>query len=138
MEALATNMRAQDRVECEAVMGLSPYEALAETVRNADWAYAAEVDGEVVTIFGLTTHDAFGGRAAPWMLSAYGIEKHAREILVHARGFLSRMKGESETLANVVHADNASAIRFLTWCGFAFGDAVTLDGEPFRRFEMMN
>lgn len=134
LDALAANMRPMDVLECRLIAGKAPREALQDCVDSAAWALAADVGGEIVCCFGLSEATFFGDEAHPWMLCANGIERHARTVLVCARRFVAQMQRETETLCNIVHAHNRSAIRFLKWCGFAFGDQMTIKGEPFLNF----
>lgn len=136
LDQLAQTMRPMDVKECDLILGLSPREALAECVGDAQWCSLAEVDGKPVCIFGLSQGSFLGEEAHPWMLCAEGIEAHARALLICAPRFLGEMLQSAETLSNVVHAHNRSAIRFLKWLGFSFGDEIAVKGEPFLHFEM--
>jgi hypothetical protein len=135
LDDLAARMREMDRKECELVAGLAPREALQQCVDGGEAATVAEVDGKVACIFGWTPASFLGADGYPWMLCADGIEKHARILLTCAPRFLGEMQGECERLSNVVHAHNRSAIRFLAWCGFSFGEMLEVKGEPFIHFE---
>lgn len=136
LDALAATMRAFDRLECEIVCGLSPREALDHSVEGAAWSSVMEIGGEVVCVFGVTDDDFLGGGdASPWMLCADGIERHARTVLTLTPRFYRQMQQGRERLHNIVHAHNRSAIRFIKWCGFTFGDEVTVKGAPFLPFE---
>lgn len=134
LDVLAAHMRPMDALECRLAGRREPREALEEGVSSASWVRVAEIDGEVICCFGLTEVSFLGEEAHPWMLCASGIEKHARVVLTCAKRFLAQMQEESERLSNVVHAHNRSAIRFLKWCGFAFGEKMTIKGEPFLEF----
>lgn len=136
IDYLAENMREMDVRECRLVGGSSPREALAEGVKGSLWAYVAEIDGKPVCLFGVASDGLLGDEGAPWMLSVEGIERHARTLLVCAPRFVRSMTETFERLANVVHADNRSAIRFLKWCGFEFGEVLIFGGERFFVFEM--
>lgn len=134
---LARTMRPIDALECRCVGGHEPEEALEEAVSASLWCYAAEVAGDVACMFGVAPGSLLDDEAAPWLLSADGIERHGRQVLAHARPFIERMRGDYERLYNVVHADNRAAIRFLRWGGFSFlDDALCYGGEPFWGFEM--
>lgn len=135
LDALAREMRAIDRKECELVAGLPPREALEECVSGAANATVAEVDGRVVCVFGYSEASFLGGDGYPWMLCGEGIERHARTLLTCAPRFVGEMQAQCERLSNVVHAHNRAAIRFLKWCGFSFGESLTVKGEPFLHFE---
>lgn len=134
LDVLAATMRPMDVLECKLAGRREPREALEEGVANAAWVRVAEIDGEIVCCFGLTENSFLGDDGHPWMLCACGIERHARVVLICARRFLTQMQEETERLSNVVHAHNRSAIRFLKWCGFAFGEQLTIGGEPFLEF----
>lgn len=136
LDYLAEHMREMDRRECDVIGEASPRDVLDQCVRDADWAYVAEIDGKPVCVFGMTTQDVFGAVAAPWFLAAEGIERHAKVLLQLTPGYISRMRGSSERLFNLVHAHNRSAIRYLKWCGFTMGERIEMKGEPFILFEM--
>lgn len=136
LDYLAANMREMDRLECRIVGGHAPREALMDGVASSVWSLVAEVEGRVVCVFGVAPSDLLGDEAAPWMLCADGIEHNARAMLACSGRFLGEMRGQFETLANVVHADNRSAIRYLKWCGFKFGEPFQIEGEAFLPFEM--
>lgn len=136
LDYVARHMRPMDVLECRVIGGHAPREALDEGVAASAWSFAAEVDGETVCIFGVATDGLMSEDAAPWLLAIGGIERHAKALLVGTKAYLGRMQGEYETLSNAVHADNRSAIRYLKWCGFSFGETFDVDGEPFLPFEM--
>lgn len=134
LDALAASMRPMDVKECDLIAGCAPREALAQCVANAEWSTVALIDGAPVCVFGLSEASFLGGDAYPWMLCTKGIERHARTLLTCAPRFLGEMQAQSERLSNVVHGHNHSAIRFLRWCGFSFGEVFEVKGEPFLRF----
>ena len=135
LDSLAADMRPLDVKECEIVAGLAPREALQEAVNVCENATAVEVEGKVICIFGCSEGSFLGNDGHPWMLSCDGIERYFRVVLTCAPRFFGEMTQTFEHLSNVVHADNHSAIRFLRWCGFSFGDLIEIKGEPFIHFE---
>lgn len=135
IEELAANMRALDRKECEIVTGLAPREALKQSVAESANALAAVIDGQVISIFGHSDASFLGEERYPWMISMTGIERYAREVIEGAPIMFEAMKGGAERLHNIVHADNRTAIRFIGWLGFSFGERFDLNGEPFLPFE---
>lgn len=135
LDFVAAHMRPLDVKECRIVAGLDPREALEEAVNICDTALAVDVDGTVIAIFGCSEGSFLGNDGHPWMLSIEGIERYARIVLTCAPRFFAEMQRAFEHLSNVVHADNLSAIRFLRWCGFSFGNLIEIKGEPFIHFE---
>lgn len=136
LDYLAEHMRAMDAKECMLVGGASPRQALEQGLEHSLWAYVAEIAGKPVALFGVAPDGLLGDEASPWMLCVEGIERHARALLICAPRFIRAMSEGFERLINVVHADNRSAIRFLKWCGFVFGEPVEIAGEMFLPFEM--
>jgi ribosomal protein S18 acetylase RimI-like enzyme len=134
---LAQSMRAIDRVECVAVSGLAPRAALEMSMASADWSIAAEESGKVWCIFGVSPGDFLADEGHPWMLAAEGIERHpsaARALLELGRYWVQSMR--YSLLSNLVHRDNAAAIRWLRRLGFEFGRSEARGGEPFVWFWM--
>lgn len=136
LRTVAADMRPSDRLECLCISGTAPLEALRASVSDSLWVLAGEVDGEVQCIFGLAPHSMLGEEASPWMLCRKGIERHARLIVRYAPLHLERMLADYPLLSNFVHAGNRTAIRFLKWCGFEFGEAREFSGEAFLPFSM--
>lgn len=86
-------------------------------------------------MFGVTPKTLLGDIASPWMLNAQGVERYSRYIVRYSRGYVEAMLEEFRRLENWVHAENATAIRWLQWCGFEFGPVVNMaSGEPFKMF----
>lgn len=134
LDALSKSMRPIDAFECKLVLGLEPRDALEACVTDSISASAAIIDGRVVCVFGYS-ESFLGEEAYPWLLCADGIERHARTMLTCAPRFLGEMGRPGQRLANIVHAHNRSAIRFLRWLGFRFGAEIMVKGEPFLPFE---
>lgn len=135
LDALAASMRPMDVKECAIVSGQEPRAALDTCVESAAWCLVMEVGGEVACLFGVTDEGFLSDEGQPWMLCAEGMERHARIVLTLTPRFFAHMKEGRERLYNIVHAHNRSAIRYLRWCGFTFGEEFTLRGEPFLPFE---
>lgn len=135
LDYLAENMREPDRLECRVVGGVEPREGLTECVEQSLWSYVVEVEGKPIAVFGVAPHDLLGDVGSPWLLSAEGIERNARVVMSVSQRFKALMQAQFETLSNIVHAHNRSAIRYLKWCGFKFGETIQVKGEPFIAFE---
>lgn len=134
LDFLAENMREHDVLECRLVGNVGPREALKQGAEGALWAYVALVKDEPIALFGVTPDGLLSDDASPWLLSIKGIERHAKVVMTCAPRFVAAMHESFERLSNVVHADNRSAIRFLKWCGFEFGETVEIGGAPFLPF----
>jgi hypothetical protein len=118
---IALNMRAVDRIECEA-LGRSPKEALRFSLRTSLHAMTAVEDDETpVAMFGIYPLDAIGGSAIPWFLGTDRVFMHPRELLCSGRRILDWWRSKFPHLENIVAVENEAAIRLLTHWGAEVG-----------------
>jgi stage V sporulation protein SpoVS len=138
-QALAANLRDQDREECRAA-GVGSVEAAVEDgIARSTLCWTARLDGELVCVFGV----APGGTVlAPvgivWMLGTPLVARHRRTLQRLTPGYIQQMLGAFPHLVNRVHARNTLAVRWLKRMGFVLhpAEAVPPYGEPFHLFEM--
>jgi hypothetical protein len=137
--ARALVLREGDALEV-AALGLSPQQALQQSLARSMWAEAYLVDGpqghEVAAIVGLCRASLLAGPGVPWLLTGPACERHAKTFLRESRRQLARMRGSCLPLVNFVHADYRRAIRWLEWLGFTLEPSQLLNGAPFRRFTL--
>jgi hypothetical protein len=78
---------------------------------------------QLVCLFGVTPNA--DGPAVPWMLCTSTIAEVPRRSMAEvSAGVVQAWKREHDALANLVHRENARALRFLRWLGF------TIDTRP--------
>lgn len=131
---LAANMRAIDQLECAVAHGHSPLEALESSIDHSAWTKVCEVDGDVQCLFGVGAFSLLSDDGTPWFLGRAGVERHARQFVLHSKRYVEEMHADYERLANIVHADNALSIRWLKWLGFQFDEGVCVRGHTFLPF----
>ena len=122
-EELAAGMRADDRSETALWAGLSPSEAASRSVALSDAAFSARLGGALLCVFGASLLSLVGREALVWMLCTGLPERRPRAFLSACRdGFrlLAAAVPEAETFTNHAWAGNASALRWLPWCGAWF------------------
>jgi hypothetical protein len=109
----------------------------AARVDRSSLCWTALVDGRPEAMLGLEIRSAIEGIGTPWMLATDAAYAHARYLIRMGPAILSVMRDSSPRLSNVVHADNARALRIIRHWGFDVGSEVTMiGGYPFLRFEM--
>lgn len=136
IDALLPRLRPVDRLELDCMMPENQRAGLIRMAERARRARAAYIDGEIVGIFGVSAQGVLSSTGCPWMLATPLIERHdvKREFIAGSRVVLGWLAQDFARLWNVVSVENRAAIRWLGWLGFAFGDVVDVNGQPFRYF----
>lgn len=116
---IAADIRDADRKEMLA-LGTTVEDALAEGLAHSDLAMTGLLDGVPVCMFGVSPLNIILGRGTPWMLATNRLEIAQVAFLRACRPVVKWMRESYPNLANVVHANNATAIRWLRWLGFRF------------------
>lgn len=131
---IASRMREIDRREC-AIMGHTPKEALRLSLRASTYAWTAKVDGRPEAMFGVSTVSLLTGEGSPWLLLTTDAMRHARALLVEGRSYSDLIQSAFPVLANNLHAENSTAIRWLERLGYRVGEVFDMGGHPMRPFE---
>lgn len=137
IDALAANLRQQDRDELDAAGYTDHHAVIAHSVARSDWALTALIDGQAACIFGVAP---MGGlldpRGVPWMLGTPLVPANRRALARLAPGYIRKMLQAYPHLINHVHARNTVAIGWLRRVGFTFGTPHAIGAEQFIPFEM--
>ncbi len=135
-EWLAPRLRATDRAEVQAALGLPPEVALPISLRASSMAVTALVRGEPGAIFGICPANLLAGEGLVWMLGSDEVERQARAMLREAPQWLALIGDGYRLLRNHVDARNTRAVRWLRRMGVAIGQAVPFGvaGLPFHPF----
>lgn len=126
------NARMQDRIEFEAIRGLTVEQELRDSVARSDSPRAYVVNGRVVAMFGdIQLDDQVG---VPWLISTTEIAKHRRAFLIECDREVAAMRQRHKVLINYTDARYVKALRWLQWLGFHMHAAVPygINGELFH------
>lgn len=133
---IATRMRAEDRLECEA-HGHTPKQALRAGLMTSADVWTAKVDGSAHAMFGLVVRSAIGGLGTPWFLGTNEVWRHPRLMMRAGLVIVDRWTDSTPTLENLVSAANHRAIRLLRYWGFDIGSELQMiGGHPFLTFRL--
>lgn len=138
-DALLSNLREQDRIELEALMGPgAERETLQKAMRDSSLMWVGTVDGEVACMFGVVPVSLLGGQGVPWLLGTPLIDKNRGAFIKRNRAYIARMLDACPHLVNIVDARNIKSIAWLKRMGFVIHDARPWgrSGEPFHLFTM--
>lgn len=131
---LATNMRAIDRLEAEA-MGRTPKDALRIGLRTSLSSYTALEDGKPAAMMGVVSTSLLGARGLVWMLGTDGVFRHGRELVTIGPRIIGHWLETFAVLENVIATQNHRAIRLLVkWGAIVGGEVQTMRGVEFVPF----
>lgn len=126
----------EDRMECMAMMGMTPREAVLHSLKNSERSYSVLDDDKLVCIFGACRHSALSHSASIWMLATSRIKKYP---MISARAILDSLSmvtfGYSK-VDNHVDARNIKMVNLLKMAGFKVEDPAPFGvlGRPFHYF----
>lgn len=133
---LAAGLRAADRAELDAWGWPDHCNAIEVSVSSSEWSHTAWHNGRLICIVGLGRRDDSTG--VPWMLATDQIHRHQRALARASREYTAAMLMRYPRLLNMVHADNATSIAWLTRLGFELypPQPHPKTGALFHHFEM--
>lgn len=136
-EYLANKLRDIDNIECMA-FGKKPLDALMSAFEH-DMATLTVVDKEnkPLAMFGIGEDEEM---PYIWMLGTKEFPRVAkRDLIKHSKTWIKELlKITGGAAGNYVHCYNRPAVRWLEWLGAAFTHRVTIKGEPFFQFILIN
>jgi hypothetical protein len=137
---LAQYMRPKDVAELEAA-GLTPLEAVLQSLRVSEHAWAVLYDDVVGAMLGIQHLDEgprLGRRDLLWFLTAHLFAEKPMAFFRLAKQAVAAMLERYPRLVNVIDARHDDALRFSAALGATFGAPVPFGpkGMPFIPFEI--
>lgn len=129
-------MRKADVDEVAAARGVTPFEAMALSLRKSARAWTIIADGVPIAMFGVGDVNILAGIGSPWMLGTDELPRHSTIFLRNCAYWVGQLLEGYSVLRNCVDDRNKLSIRWLRWLGFEVGDPVPFKGQLFRMFEM--
>lgn len=107
----------------------APLRCLQETARSGGVAAACLINGRAEMLWGVRRKGLLTSEAEIWMLRTQEPEKYPLRFARESRHHLAHMVSLSDlaSFENIVHVENAAAIRWLQWLGFTFDRKVGTD-----------
>jgi len=140
-DILAIDFCKEDRIEVMAVFDDDKTfdEAIYEATEISTEVYVAYVDDKASAIFGYAKLKP--GAILPWLLTDGTMlthnSKYIKEVMKHARTYISKLKGFGFPLANFVWSKHTVSLNFLTHLGFIIDETgIKLKDKIFYRFYM--
>lgn len=139
MARLAANLRPADRAELVALVGEDrAQDVLMSCPQNSAMTWTHELNGEVLSVFGVAAADLLQGEGAIWLMGTRLLERHPSALMRQIPQYVTEMRRVFPKLMNAVDARNTRSIRWLTWLGFTILPArpMGVAGLPFHPFCM--
>jgi hypothetical protein len=134
IDYLQDNLRDTDIREC-IIHGATPFRALMAGFREEKAeTYTVILDDKPAMMFGVTPiYEQMIGKI--WALGTYSIENHSRKFLYWSRKVVDYFQNQYYQLENVVPADHARTIEWLTFLGFTIKEQpIMINGYQVLRF----
>lgn len=116
--SLAGRLRFADVEELMASSGHEPLEGLLVSLELSVEAYAAELDGEVIALFGVGQHTLDPKCGVPWLLGSDELRRVPKALVKHSAEMVERWLQKWPTLCNFVDARHVESIHWLERMGF--------------------
>lgn len=135
---LARTMRAADAAECLALSGMDPAAALWDSLGRSHTTFAAEAEGELLAIGGVSEGPRETFLAEPafqtlWLLTGEPVDRHQVAFWRASKRVVEGLRREWPVLVNLVDARYAAALRWVRRLGAEVRPPV-LEGVEGRLF----
>jgi len=132
---MADNVRECVRAEIESLGFDDPYEALLESCNRSAILEAAEHDGKVFALYGVS-HGQEAGEGHPWLVFTEDIKGLGLSFARHSKQMIGMMQMYFPLLTGYVYTGHKDTIKWLKWLGFTLDDPVKLGvkGDLFHHF----
>ncbi len=110
-------LRDADVEEC-AVCGVTPQQAVEQSVANSTEAYIISVDGEPLAYWGFADNPHLTGECFAWMLSTPLMDLHRIHAARESLRILALLLETHNSVMILVDRQYTAAVRWLKWLGF--------------------
>ena len=122
-------LRTEDQRELETMFGIPANKVLELSRSSSLWTKVAEVDGEIVTVFGLSTS------GNPWMVGTDRMMDFPLTVVKAGYRYVKECLESFDYIWNYVDTRNITHIRWLVRMGFIFKpDVLTFNGVEYIYF----
>jgi len=116
---------------CLATLSDINQDTMTRAIRNSDWIWIGDIDGEIFGFWGLIPPTLLSDRAYLWFYSTPSLCKHIFSFVRHSRDVTAELLTHYPILVGHGRTDDARSLRWLAWCGAQFGDSQG-DVVPFE------
>lgn len=134
-------LRDADKQEIMAMhgFGVDYLSVIQNAIRVSKECYVAEMDGEVILIFGVATFNEKKNIGSPWLLGSEKSVKLAKELIADGKIYTNGWLDIYDSLLNFIDERNTVSKRWLKRIGFEIHEPVPVGklGKNFHPFTMV-
>lgn len=97
-------------------------DSMARAIRNSDWVWIGDVNGEIFGFWGLIAPSMLSDKAYLWFFSTDALCKHIFRFIRHSREVTNELLGHYPILVGHGRTDDARSLRWLRWCNAQFSE----------------
>ena len=122
---ITPHLRQADVDEINAMTDLPPGVAVAFSIAHSERGFAAEVDGELIAIFGISN-------GLIWLVATDEINKYPITFYRLSKKIFPALRKGYDYLENYVDARNTLSLRWLKWLGFTIEAPERINNGTFH------
>jgi hypothetical protein len=109
---------------CLAMLSELNQDTMTRAIRNSEWVWIGDVDGEVFGFWGLIPPTLCSDRAYLWFYSTDHLSRHLFAFVRRSRVVTEELLGHYPILVGHGRASDERSLRWLRWCGAEFSEPV--------------
>jgi hypothetical protein len=95
-------------------------DTMARAIRNSDWVWIGDVNGEIFGYWGLIPPILLSDRAYLWFMHTPALSKYAFRFIRHSRGVAAELLNHYCVLVGHGRMGDRCSLAWLKWCGAKF------------------
>jgi hypothetical protein len=107
--------------QCLATLSEFNQDTMARAIRNSEWVWVGDVNGEIFGFWGLIAPSLLSDRAYLWFYSTPSLCRHIFRFIRHSRRVTAELLTYFPILVGHGQATDVHSLRWLRWCGAQFG-----------------
>jgi hypothetical protein len=98
-------------------------DTMARAIRNSEWVWVGDVNGEIFGFWGLIPPSMLSDKAYLWFMHTDALCKHIFAFIRHSRKVTAELLRHYPILVGHGQANESRSLRWLAWCGAQFGES---------------
>jgi hypothetical protein len=96
-------------------------ETMSRAIRNSDWVWIGDVNGEIFGFWGLIAPSMLSDKAYLWFMHTDALCKHTFRFVRHSRRVVTELLSHYPILVGHCTTSAVHSLQWVRWCGAQFG-----------------